>query len=123
MYSVNHQPLNTVLPAAERRSYEFAPLTEFPDAALAQFSQRMYPERAAFLTAHWLWLYRIGEYDWAPLPLLAVAGQTVIGHIGTIPVLLQAGQAVRRAVWDVDLAVLPEYQRRKVGSRLMQTLR
>ena len=30
---------------------------------------------------------------------------------------------MRPAVWDVDLAVLPEYQRRKVGSRLMEMMR
>ncbi len=106
-----------------RAHHEIAPVTQVSETALAQFYQRMYPERAAFLTAHWRWLYRIYEYDWAPLPLLALAGQTVIGHIGAIPVLLRAGEETRRAVWDVDLAVLPEYQRRKVGSRLMEMMR
>jgi GNAT superfamily N-acetyltransferase len=120
-------PANELLPSSQpsvsRSSFEIAPATEIPEAALIQFYRQMYPERAAFLAEHWRWLYRIGEYDWAPAPLIALDGPTVVGHIGTIPVCLRAGEDVRPAIWDVDLAVLPEYQGRKVGTKLMQRLR
>jgi GNAT superfamily N-acetyltransferase len=126
MYQANYQPVvtgATVKPITERQSYEIVPATEVPESALTQFYHRVYSTHATFFADNWRWRYRIGEYDWAPLPLVALAGQTVVGHIGTIPVLLRAGQEVRRATWDVDFAVVPEYQRRHVGSRLMETMR
>jgi GNAT superfamily N-acetyltransferase len=107
---------------ATREHYEIVPVTEIPEAALAQFYHRAYPARAAFLAAYWRWLYRVGEFAWAPTPQVAMVGQTVVGHLGAIPVLLQAGQEVQHATWDLDFAVLPEYQRRKLGLNLLQAL-
>ena len=73
--------------AAVKLSAELAPgvavrtATEVPAAARAAFYERMFAARAAFLKAHWRWLYRVGEYDWAPPPLVAVTQGRVIGHL------------------------------------------
>ncbi|NOT63058.1 MAG: GNAT family N-acetyltransferase [Acidobacteria bacterium] len=112
-----------VTPSVARASFDIASATEVPAAALTQFYERMYPARAAFLAAHWRWLYRIGAHDGATGPLVALDGETVIGHIGAIPMCLRAGEDTRPAVWDLDFAVLPEYQGRKVGTQLMRVQR
>jgi GNAT superfamily N-acetyltransferase len=112
-----------VAPDTTRSDFDLVPATEIPEAALAKFYERMYPERAAFLTQHWRWLYRLGHCEAARGPLVALDGPTVIGHIGSIPMELRAGADTRAAEWDVDLAVLPAYQGRKVATQLMQAHR
>ena len=37
--------------------------TEVSEERLARFYGQMHPERAAFLTEHWRWRYRVGTFD------------------------------------------------------------
>ncbi|HKX30843.1 MAG TPA: GNAT family N-acetyltransferase [Blastocatellia bacterium] len=101
-----------------RPQIQFA--TQLPPEMLNQFFERMFPARAAFLKEHWPWLYRVGEFEWSPAPVTVVSGGAVTGLIGTIPVTLCVEGAKLPAVWMVDLAVLPEYQRQGVGVALLQ---
>ncbi len=94
---------------------------EIPAAALEDFYDRMYPGRAAFLKRHWRWLYRVGSRESVPSPLVAVAGERVVGHGGLIPVTLRRGGEERTAAWFLDFAILPEFQRKAVGGLLVHT--
>lgn len=106
----------------ERIHYEIVPATEIATPQLQAFYDAMFPERAEFLKRHWRWLYRVGEYDWAPSPMVAVAEGKIIGHAGIIPVILRHNGQEHRALWLVDLAILPELQRHGVGMGLTQAL-
>jgi len=90
------------------------------EGALATFYEQMFPERAPFLVRHWRWLYQVGHKDSIPAPLLAIVEGRVVGHGGLIKVVLQRGDERRNAVWMMDFAVRPDYQRGTVGGGLVQ---
>ena len=94
--------------------------TQLSKEMLDQFFDRMFPTRTAFLKEHWPWLYRVGEFQWSHAPVATVSRATVTGLIGTIPMTLCVEGTKLPAVWVVDLAVLPEYQRQGVGVALLQ---
>ena len=98
------------------------PITEVPEHRLAEFYERIYPQRAKFLKANWRWLYRVDEFDRWPVPLVAMVADHVIAHLGTTPVMLCRGEDVRWATWNADFAVVPEYRRQKAGTKLMQAM-
>ena len=52
--------------------------------------------------------------------LVAVAGGQVVGHIFFSPVAVESGDSGPPAMGLAPMAVLPEYQRRGVGSRLVR---
>jgi len=111
-----------MMTSTERIQYEIVPATDVPAPDLNAFYETMFPERAEFLKRHWRWLYRVAEYDWAPSPAVAVAGGKIIGHAGIIPVVLRHQGEERRAMWLVDLAILPELQRHGLGMALTRAL-
>lgn len=118
-----HSTSNQAAPPAEERiHYEIAPATEVCAPSLEAFYEAMFPERADFLKRHWRWLYRVGEYDWAPSPAVALAEGRVVGQAGCIPVVLRCAGEKRRAMWLVDLAILPGLQRQGIGMALTQAL-
>ena len=106
----------------EQIPYEIVPATGVPAPCLNAFYETMFPERAEFLKQHWRWLYRVAEYDWAPSPAVAVAEGRIVGHAGIIPVILRHQGEERRAMWLVDLAILPELQRQGLGMALTRAL-
>jgi len=95
---------------------------EADEKALAQFYEQMFPDRAEFLKRHWRWLYRVEEKSAISSPIVAIGRDTgrVVGHGGLIRATLQRGQEQREAVWMMDFAILPEYQRGMVGGGLVQ---
>lgn len=99
---------------------------DVPKEALAAFYEQMFPERAPFLVRHWRWLYQVGRGNAFDSPLLAIAEDRVVGHGGLIKVTLQRGNGQRDAicqrdaVWMMDFAILPEFQRGMVGGGLVQ---
>lgn len=97
------------------RDTRVRPAADVPVAALEDFYDRMFPKRAAFLKRHWRWLYRAGSNESIPSPLVAVAGDRVVGYGGLIPVTLRRGREERTAAWFVDFAILPEFQRKGIG--------
>ena len=93
--------------------------TEVSERALGDFFERMYPDRAEFLTQHWRWLYRIDEFpDLAP-PLVALLDDQVIGHVAQIPVIIRRGDRHMLAAWGVDGGVLNPYRGSGIGWKLM----
>lgn len=99
---------------------QIVPATEVSASDLESFYDKTFAERADFLKADWRWLYRVGEYDWASAPLVAIAEGKVIGFLGNIPAILKRDSTEYRAAWLVDLAILPEWQRRGTGMALVQ---
>lgn len=98
----------------------FGSSDQVQEEALTAFYEHMFPERAPFLTRHWRWLYQVGRDPSFSSPLLAISGDRVVGHGGLIKVGLQRGDVRRDAVWMMDFAILPEFQRGMVGGGLVQ---
>ena len=89
------------------------------DGALRQFYEAAFPERAAFLSEHWEWLYRVGRFPGIE-PLVAVENERVIGHAGAIPVMVSRLGVVAPAIWFVDFKILPEFQGKGHGKALTE---
>ncbi len=93
---------------------------DVPEAALTAFYEQMFPERSSFLARHWRWLYQVGRGNSFESPLLAISENRVVGHGGMFKVRLQRGNDQRDAIWMMDFAILPEFQRGMVGGGLVQ---
>lgn len=106
---------------AERVKYEILPVTEVSEPELEAFYAATYSERIGFLKSNWRWLYRLGAFDWASPPLVAVANRQIVGCLGNIPVMLRRGKNEHRAAWLVDLAIHPGLQRQGIGMALAKT--
>lgn len=52
--------------------------------------------------------------------LVAVSGNQVVGHILFTPVILQSQSGTTRGMGLVPMAVLPQHQRKGIGSRLVK---
>lgn len=101
---------------AETISIERA--TDVPVAWLESFYDRMFPARAPFLKRHWRWLYRVKGDRQTLSPIVATNGTEVVGHLGIISVTLCRNDEEYPAIWLVDAAVLPEYRRQDIATRL-----
>jgi hypothetical protein len=82
----------------------------------------VFPDRSAHLIpARWRWMFldsarRLGL---EPRVWLYRAAETVVGHMGSIPVRLKLGDEQMHTSWLVDTMVLEEYRSQAIGSRLM----
>jgi putative acetyltransferase len=54
------------------------------------------------------------------ISLVALSGESVVGHILFSPVTIESAVAVHDAVGLAPMAVLPEFQRRSIGSMLVR---
>jgi GNAT superfamily N-acetyltransferase len=88
------------------------------ESTLIEYYELMYPERVAFFMSSWKWLYTGVSAD-CKLPIVLVSGDKVIGHGGMIPVTLSVRSRSFKAGWFVDLSVLPEFQRKGLGTVLV----
>lgn len=100
----------------------YCPITLSSQAELAEFYERMCPERGQFLSTHWRWLYRSNKSLLHQAPLLAFERNKIIAHLSSTPVTLRRGADLRQARWIQDLFVAPEYRRRGVASNLTQIM-
>lgn len=98
---------------------EIRPATEVDETALRAYYASAHEDRAAFLSAHWKWLYRVGEFRGVS-PLVLVDGGKVVGHAGAIPVELSVAGKKATAIWFVDFSVAPELQGRGHGRTLTE---
>ncbi len=89
------------------------------EGALGRFYAEAFPERAAFLSEHWEWLYRVGRFPGIE-PLALVDGERVVGHAGAIPVKLRLRDREATAIWFVDFSILPEFQGKGHGKALTE---
>jgi len=55
-----------------------------------------------------------------PTILICLTGNTIVGHLGTMPVELSMGDSLARAVWLTDFYVLPEFRKKMVGLLLLR---
>jgi GNAT superfamily N-acetyltransferase len=92
---------------------------KIPGLALDEFYERMFPARAGFMKSHWRWLYQNPAGAQARLPIVVMEDNRVVGHISAIPLKLRRGRDERAAIWLCDLAVLPEYRGKSLGSVLL----
>lgn len=87
--------------------------------AMNRFYAEAFPQRAAFLSEHWRWLYRLGRFPGIE-PLVLVAGERVVGQAGVIPVMLSRLGKTAPAMWFVDFSILPEFQGQGHGKALTE---
>lgn len=87
------------------------------EGELRKFYEAAFPERAAFLSEHWEWLYRVGRFPGVE-PLVLVENERVVGHAGAIPVMVSRLGVVAPAIWFVDFKILPEFQGKGLGKTL-----
>lgn len=97
----------------------FCRLTETAAEQRQEFYSAMYPGRAAVLADHWRWWYRIGA-DSSVEPLIALAGQRIVGQFCTIPLHFSMDGVLHSGVWCVDLGVLPAARSGRLGFRLIK---
>lgn len=103
------------------RDVRFLMGDEIPESGLAEFYSQQFPQRAEFLKQNWRWLYRVGNQEGIPSPMVAVLGDQIVGHGGLIPVTLSRNGEQHTAIWMVDFAVHPEHQRGVIGGGLVLT--
>lgn len=87
--------------------------------AMSRFYTEAFPNRAAFLSEHWRWLYRLGRFPGIE-PLVLVSGERVVGQAGVIPVMLSRLGKTAPAMWFVDFSILPEFQGKGHGKALTE---
>ncbi len=89
--------------------------------ALSTFYGVALPARAAAMSHHWPWLYRVSVDHRHEFPLVLVADDDrVVGHAGLIPVTFGWRETRIKGAWFVDLFVLPEFRSQGCGSALMR---
>ena len=93
--------------------------SEAPDGALRRFYADAFPERAAFLSENWEWLYRVGRFPGIE-PLVLLDAARVVGHAGAIPFVLSHNGLQNTAIWFVDFNILPELQGQGHGKALTE---
>ena len=96
---------------------EIRPASDVSETQLNEFYREMYADRPIQLEKIWNWLYRPVFFS-NEMPLVAVLNGRVIAHAGMIPFQLRLKDMTLKAAWFVDLAVLPEHQRKGIGHSL-----
>ena len=86
---------------------------------MSRFYGDAFPERAAFLSKHWRWLYRVGRFPGIE-PQVLVENGRVVGQAGVIPLTLSRLGKQSTAIWFVDFSILPEFQGRGHGKALTE---
>ena len=84
---------------------------------LLDFYNIMYPERKDSLPHIWKWLNRSSFYE-NKTPLVMVYNDRVIAHMSVIPFYVLLDGKYYTATSGIDFAVLPEFQRRGLGTLL-----
>ncbi len=60
------------------------------------------------------------SHEDGPTILICLTENTIVGHLGTMPVELSMGDSLARAVWLTDFYVLPEFRKKMVGLLLLR---
>ncbi len=87
------------------------------DEAMSLFYTAAFPDRAAFLSKHFRWLYRYRTFPGIEA-LVLVDGERVVGQAGVIPQKVSRLGVEATAIWFVDFSILPEYQGKGYGKEL-----
>lgn len=91
--------------------------------ALLRFLRVAYPDEPLKSDrAFWQWHFLQNPYvnrDNIPTWIVTTGGE-IVGQLAAIPMELKAGANEMRAIWVVNIVVLPEYRKRGLGHRLFQ---
>lgn len=70
----------------------------------------------------WDWHYAQAPHadDGKPPVWIAKSGDEIVGQVGTIPVMVNIAGENRRAVWILDMIVMPEFRRRGLVKRMLK---
>jgi GNAT superfamily N-acetyltransferase len=94
--------------------------------ALFSFLRKAYPDEPLKSDpAFWKWHFLENPFvahDNLPT-WVVVDGDEIVGQLAAIPIELKIGEIEQRAMWVVNIVVLPEYRRRGLGHRLFQMAR
>lgn len=63
---------------------------------------------------------KLRDHGTLPISLVAVLNNEVVGHIAFSPVTMEPGSSSLKAMTLAPVAVLPEYQRKGIGSQLVR---
>lgn len=68
----------------------------------------------------WDWHFPESPYvETDNMPIwIAKDGEKIVGQLAAIPVELKVGMEIKKAIWILDLIVLPEYRRHGLGKRI-----
>lgn len=92
---------------------------DIDSSILSDYYRAVYSNRMSFLESNWRWLNRSSFLE-NKIPLVLVYDKRVIGHAGMIPVKISINDQTFSAAWFIDLSILPEYQRKGLGSILVK---
>ena len=70
----------------------------------------------------WNWHYLEAPHadDGKPPVWIAKSGDEIVGQVGTIPVMVNIAGNRRRAIWILDMVVMPEFRRRGLVKRMIK---
>ena len=98
------------------QTYKISKISQIEKNQLSDFYRETYHKRYKSLTNNWRWWYRVGHSKFEPLILLL--DNKVIGQAGLLPVDLNILKEKVEAIYFVDFAILPKYQRKGFGQIL-----
>ena len=98
------------------QAYKINKISQIEKSQLSDFYKNTYHKRYKSLTSNWRWWYRAGYSKFEPL-ILSVDDK-VIGQAGLIPIDLNILGNKVQAIYFVDFAILPKYQRKGFGQIL-----
>jgi len=98
------------------QAYKISKISQIEKNQLSDFYRETYHKRYKSLTNNWRWWYRVGHSKFEPLILLL--DNKVIGQAGLLPVDLNILKEKVQAIYFVDFAILPKYQRKGFGKIL-----
>ena len=97
-------------------AYKINKISQIEKNQLSDFYKKTYHKRYKSLTSNWRWWYRVGYSKFEPL-ILSVDDK-VIGQAGLLPIDLNILGNKVQAIYFVDFAILPKYQRKGFGQIL-----
>ena len=92
-------------------------------AKIIPFLQKAYPDSPRMSDRQfWDWHYVEAPHADAGKPPVWVAksGEEIVGQVGTIPVMVNIKGKQRRAIWILDMVVMPEFRRRGLVKRMLK---
>lgn len=87
------------------------------------FLRKAYPDSPRMSDPKfWDWHYTEAPHadEGKPPVWIARSGEKIVGQVGTIPVMVNIAGAPRRAIWILDMIVMPEFRRRGLVKRMLK---
>jgi len=85
---------------------------------LLSFYKIVFKDRYKILFENRKWFYRLNNTKCEPIVL--TTADKIIGQLGTIPIKVKLDNKIKSACWYVDYVILPEFQGKGIGSKLVK---